>query len=155
MPNITNNRAVTVVPFHWAHVKLMRLRPFEQEYFKNFPDYIDRVKAFGSHEHSYSALYQGEIACCWGAYPIWDGVAEGWLLTSYQVETSPITITRGALRYFNIIYSDMQLHRLQIVVDCRNTIAMRWARALKFAEEGVLRGYGPDGADHVMFARTG
>ncbi len=77
------------------------------------------------------------------------------MLTSYKVETNPVALTRGAIRYFNTIYSDMQLHRLQIVVDCRNNVAIRWARALKFAEEGTMRGYGPDGTDHIMFARTG
>ena len=152
---ITNHSSVSVVPFHWAHVRMMDLRPFEQMYFQQFPDYDVRLKLMGQHKHSYTALVRGEIACCWGAMPIWEGVAEAWLLTSYKVETNPIALTRGAIRYFNIIYSDMQLHRLQIVVDCRNTIAMRWARALKFTEEGTMRGYGPDGADHIMFARTG
>jgi len=151
---ITNHSGVSVVPFHWAHVRMMDLRPFEQMYFEQFPDYDMRLKTMAQHEHSYTALLRGEIACCWGAVPLWSGVAEAWMLTSYKVETNPVALTRGAIRYFNTIYSDMQLHRLQIVVDCRNNVAIRWARALKFAEEGTMRGYGPDGADHIMFART-
>lgn len=154
MTNLSTNRRLSICPFYWAHVNLMDLRPFEKEYFEHMPDYVERLKQFGTQKHCYTAIYGGKIVACWGAYVIWPGVAEAWLLTSYQLETIPITATRTAIRYFNNIYSDLQLHRLQITVNCRNELAMRWAIALQMKPEAILRCYGPDGSDYKMFART-
>jgi hypothetical protein len=131
----------------------MNLREFERKYFEWFPDYEDMLRTYASCETSATALYNGDVACCFGAVPVWKGVAEAWILTSYIVERNPISLTRGALRYFNKIAIDMQLHRLQIVVDDSNLLALRWAEVLKFKREGLLKGYGPDGSDHYMMAR--
>ena len=149
----SSNKDVTIIPFHWAHPYHMDLRKFEREYFKMLPDYDDRLKMFASGPHSYTALYKGEMACCWGFTEMWSGVAEGWLLTTPLVEINPISLTRGAIRIFNHIAIEMKLHRLQLVVDERNDLAIRWANALKFKPEGCLVGYGPDGSNHVMYAR--
>ena len=150
---ITSNMNVTFVPFHWAHPSAMDMRPFERAYYKNLPDYQDRLKMYAQCGQSLTAICDGEIACCFGAIPIWPGVAEAWLLTSYMVDTRAVSLTRGAIRYFNNICSEMSLHRLQITVDCANDVAIRWAKALNFTQEGVMRKYGPDGSDHIMFAR--
>lgn len=133
---------------------MMDLRPFEQAYFDSIPNYLERLKEYGTQEHCYTAIYKSDIVACWGVYPLWDGVCEAWLLTSYQFETIPITATRTAIRYFNKIYIDMQLHRLQITVNCNDPLAMRWAIALNMKHEGVLHRYGPDKSDYAMFART-
>ena len=154
MQNLRSNRQLQIVPFFWAHVKLMDLRPFEQAYFDSIPNYLERLKEYGTQKHCYTAIYKSDIVACWGAYPLWDGVCEAWLLTSYQFETIPITATRTAIRYFNNIYIDMQLHRLQITVNCNDPLAMRWAIALNMKHEGVLHRYGPDKSDYAMFART-
>ena len=74
---ITNHSSVSVVPFHWAHVRMMDLRPFEQMYFKQFPDYDARLKAMSQYEHSYTALLRGEIACCWGRNAYMGGRCRG------------------------------------------------------------------------------
>ena len=131
----------------------MDLREFERNYFKTMPDYAERLKVFASQPHCYTALVDGEMACCWGFSYLWNGVAEGWLLTSDIVERNPISLTRGAIRVFNHVAIDLKLHRLQLVVDERNELAMRWANALRFKEEGRMVGYGPDGSTQVMFAR--
>lgn len=149
----SNNSKVTYIPFHWAHPLHMDLRPFEREYFDMMPDYTDRLKVNAMQPHSTTALVEGEMACCWGFNELWPGVAEGWLLTTYLVERTPISLTRGAIRVFNHIAIELKLHRLQLVVDERNELAMRWAAGLKFEQEGRMVGYGPDGSTHIMFAR--
>ena len=75
------------------------------------------------------------------------------MLTTNHIETHPVAMTRGALRYINHIATEAKLKRLQITVDVTHVVAMRWADALKFNREGVLRHYGADGADYMMFAR--
>jgi|DEB0MinimDraft_3_1074331.scaffolds.fasta_scaffold00946_11 hypothetical protein len=150
---ITANSGVTVVPFHWGHVAMMDLRWFERNYFRCLPDYKQRLQQYSQYPHCYSALYRGKVACCWGVVPVWGGVAEAWLLTSDIVSIAPVSLTRGAMRYFDTIVDQMRLFRLQIVVDSRNTLAIRWAEVLHFVREGTLKSFGPDGADYYMYAR--
>jgi RimJ/RimL family protein N-acetyltransferase len=57
------------------------------------------------------------------------------------------------MRYINKIAIDMELHRLQFVIDESNFLAIRWAKALGFVEEGLMRQYGPDKSNHFMYAR--
>jgi len=131
----------------------MDLRAFEREYFEMMPDYSDRLRAFANQPYAYTALYKGDMACCFGFSELWNGVAEGWMLTTPLVAINPISLTRGAIRIFNHVAIEMKLHRLQLVVDERNELAMHWASALKFTQEGRMVGYGPNGSDHIMFAR--
>lgn len=153
MENITTNSSVVIVPFHWAHVHMMDLRPFEKQYFEWFDDYNEYLKFYATQPYSYSALLNGEIACCWGINTVFPHVGEGWLLTSYLVERNPISLTRSAARYISQTAIKMKLHRLQFVVDDSNLLAKRWAEALKFEREGLLKQYGPDKSDHIMYAR--
>jgi len=75
------------------------------------------------------------------------------MLTSHLVDGYPVSLTRSTTRYFNRIATEMKLKRLQLTVNATNLVAVRWANALGFTREGVLRSYGADGADHIVFAR--
>ena len=145
----SNNSSVIFIPFYWAHPLHMDLRPFERAHFDDVPDYIERLKTF----EGYTAMHAGEMVCCFGVNELWPGVCEAWMLTAYQIERTPISLTRGAIRYFNHIAIEKRLHRLQITVDTRNTLATHWAKVLKFKPEGVMRYYGPNQNDYVMYAR--
>lgn len=153
MQQITTNTDVQIVPFHWTHPFAMDMREFERGYFEDIPNYTEWLKIYQKAGHCHTALHRGRIACCFGVNVFWPGAAEAWLLTSDLCARYPISLTRGAMRYFNQIAIDLRLHRLQLVVDDRNVLALRWAKALKFEYEGVLRKYGPSGADNVMFSR--
>ena len=151
---MVTNKDVKAIPFHWTHPYHMDLRPFDRALFHNLPDFGRRLRAYAAENTGRTLLHKGQMACSWGAISLWPGVAEFWLITAYQFERIPITATRTAIRYFNQVELEMKLHRLQIVVDMKNEVAMRWAAALKFKPEGRLYSYGPDGSDHMMFART-
>jgi hypothetical protein len=150
----SSSKEVSIIPFHWTHPFHMDLREFEKAYFTNVSDYPERLKAFAMAPHCYTALHKGAMACCFGFNELWPGVAEGWLLTTPIVERNPISLTRGAIRVFNHVAIEMRLHRLQLVVDARNQLAINWATALKFNPEGRLSRYGPDQSDHIMYARN-
>lgn len=151
--SIVKNENVRIVPFQWFHPHLMDLRPFERALMRDIPDYDYRLKVFEAGGDAVSAMVDGKIVCCWGAIKLWPGVAECWLLTGEQIVGYPVTLTRGARRYFDHLIEDQKLHRLQITVDTANDLAIRWANALSFRQEGVLRHYGVDKSDHIIFAR--
>ena len=149
----SSNKDATIVPFHWTHPYSMDLREFDKKPFKDVPNYDELLKMYGQQPHAYTVLYQTEMICSFGAIKLWPGNAEVWLLTSYQFERVPISATRTAMRYFNHIAIDLRLHRLQMTVEADNLFAVRWASAVKFTNEGLMRGYGPVGQDYFMFAR--
>jgi len=150
---ITNNRQVQIVPFHWAHPYAMDLREFDKRAFDNIPNYQDMLKAFQAEGGACTALWRGKIVACWGCNNMWPGVSEAWLITSVEIVSLASTLTRATIRYFDKIATEDKLKRLQITVDVENELAMRWAKMLKFTPEGVMRKYGAGGIDHMMFAR--
>lgn len=151
--DLSTNNGVSIVPFHWGHAMMAELRPMDREYFDTVPDYANWLKSYAANDLSCTAIVGGKIACCFGVVQYWPGMAEGWMLTTDKVATHPVSLTKGALRYFNKVATILQLKRLQLTVDCHNSFAINWANALKFTPEGVMRNYGPNGNDYVMYAR--
>ena len=129
------------------------LRSFDAQFMELVPGYTDSLKAASATGIACTAMLRGKIACCFGVNKLWPGVGEGWMLTTNQVATAPVSLTRGAYRYFNLIATDMVLRRLQLTVNVENDLAVRWADALQFTPEGLLKNYGPDGANYRMYAR--
>jgi hypothetical protein len=150
---LCSNGGVSIVPFHWGHAYMADLRPIDRQYIDLIPNYKHHLQVAAAAGIACTAMLRGKIACCFGVNELWPGVGEGWMLTTDHVNTAPVSLTRGAYRYFNLIATELVLHRLQLTVNMDNDLAIRWADALQFAPEGLLRNYGPDGADYRMYAR--
>lgn len=143
-----------IVPFRWYHIETMDLRADERQHLVDIPNYIDRAKAYQAVGPCFSAIAEGEgVVCAWGFVPLWRGVLEVWMLTSTLVDRYPVQVLRGGQRIIQQSAIDLQAHRLQMTVKASNPIAVRYAAALRFAVEGVLNSYGPDGSDYLMMAR--
>lgn len=146
--------SVTIVPFKWYHIKAMDLRADERMFMEKMGDYAERAKHYATRGPCYSVVVEGEgIACCWGLIEMWPGVYECWMITSTIIERYPVNTIRKARRCFDLVESEMQSHRMQIVVKASAAQSLRFASALSFKTEGVLKTYGPDGSDYIMMAR--
>lgn len=145
---------VRLVPFQWFHPRTMDLRPTDAAYYNYLPDFDDRLRYAEASGQSFTALYKNTMACCFGTRPLWPGVAEAWMVGSVHLDSAPITLTRSCRRYMDYVAREQQLKRIQITCDTQDPLAVRWAIALKFEQEGVLRNYGPSGSDHIMFAKV-
>jgi len=154
IPEIIDSDHVKIVPFRWYHPRAMDLRPFDLKTYELVPDFEDNLKYYQNEEHSYTAFLDNKPVCCFGSHILWNGVSESWLLTSYDIEKRPITITRMCRRYFDYVARELRLHRMQITCNTNDLLAMRFAIALKLDKEGVMKKYGPDGSDYAVFART-
>ena len=47
----------------------------------------------------------------------------------------------------------MALHRLQVIVHNENQVAKNWASVLQFNYEGLMKQFGYDKSDYVMYAK--
>ena len=153
LKEIIQNDDIKIVPFEWQHPRMMDLREFELKTYVDLPDYEQHLRLFQSEPHSYTAILRGKVVASFGVHNMWPGAGEGWLLAGKQVNSYPITLTRMTRRYLDIAARDLLLRRLQITCNTKDELAVRWAIALKFDREGLLRKYGPDGSDYVMFSR--
>lgn len=91
---------------------------------------------------------------CAGAVELWPGVAEGWALVSPLVERRRVSFHRAILGLLARHQPAWRCHRLQATVRQGEPAAARWLSRLGFVYEGRMAGYGPDGADHLRFARV-
>ena len=142
-----------VVPFHWGHAYAMDLRSFDAAYFDDVPNFREMLRGYQSTGTARTLMVGNQVVCCFGYVMLWHRVAELWMLTGDQIASHPVAITRGAQRYINQVATKEGLIRLQATVNAQHDLALRWADALQFNREGLLRQYGADGSDYVMFAR--
>lgn len=131
----------------------MDLRPHDSKAFRTVPNYVDMLRAYEQLPHAYTGIHDGKMVYAFGPVELHPGVAELWMLSTYHIERIPISVTRASIRYCNHIAIEMKLHRLQLTVEADNSFANRWAFALQFQREGLMKQYGPDKNDFYLYAR--
>lgn len=75
-------------------------------------------------------------------------LGEGW---AYFADTMPKGSIKVIKEIRKFIQAQKHIRRIQCTVDIHNFSALKYARVLGFKPEGILRAFGPDGHDHVMF----
>jgi len=99
-----------------------------------------------------SVLIHGRPAGIFGIVPIWKGIAEFWFIPDEALRNYPMFMTKAARTFIDICAISYGLHRQQITVRCDHKEAVKWAKALGFQQEGLLRSYGPDRSDFYMMS---
>jgi hypothetical protein len=153
LSEIVKSDNLKIVPFRWYHPRSMDLRDFDLAAYQNLEDFETSLRYYETEPFSFTAVLGGKMVACFGSHEMWDGVTESWLIGSKQLNIVPITLTRMCRRYLDVVAREKRLHRMQITCDKKDKVAVRWAIALKFEQEGLLRKYGPDGSDFIMFSR--
>lgn len=113
------------------------------------------LRGMESTVHPFTALYEGEPACMFGASPfsILGGMGAAWMIGSRVLES------RGAQKYLLRLsvpvvdfMQDQFPNLLYNFVDQRNTSAIRWLRWLGFQFSDPIP-YGVDGLPFLPFYR--
>lgn len=102
---------------------------------------------------AFTVMDRGKLLLSFGIYPLWPGVAEGWMIPSNLISSKAIALVRGAKSVFNNISTMMQLHRIQFMISSSHVQAIRFAEVLQFKREAVLSRYGPSGDDYYIYTR--
>ena len=142
-----------IVRFSAAHVLIMNFDPWQKLVNEAWSDFFKWAKMAEGVGPSYTVLDDSRPVMCFGVIQLWPGVVEAWMLRDEGVDQRKISLARGAKLFFDDIGIKLQLKRCQMTVDCRNVPAQKFAKWLKFKEEGVLKSYAPDGADFLMMSR--
>jgi len=141
------------IPFHYTHLKMMEFRESEHSLMNSFVDYEEKIKTCPMDGLSFSGVSFGDIACCFGILPLWEGVYEAWLLPCKDLTKNKFKFHRASLKFFEYVAKRLNIHRLQINVSSQNCLAYKWAKKCYFTEEGLLRKFGPDKTDFYIMSR--
>jgi len=141
------------MPFSPAHTERLHVTQPEIVAASKFIDISEAIINQASLGPAVTAFYGSQPVACFGFVPIWTGVGEAWLIADDKARSKPIGMTKMAKLFFDILQISYELHRVQIAVRTSDTRAHKWALFLGFKEEGIMRRYGPDGADHYIMAR--
>jgi RimJ/RimL family protein N-acetyltransferase len=105
-------------------------------------------------EHlAFTGLINDKVIAAAGMKRIWGNVAEGWFIAKNDVWNYPITIAKAVKQNIDYLATSNNIKRLQTAVRADFGIGIRFAKWLGFANEGLMKSYGFDGADHYRMAR--
>ena len=142
----------------------MQIIPFEIEHFDAMdlgPDSLvsrDRRPLFEAYPKVGPAVTllndTMEPIACAGVLVMWEGLGEFWMIPSRYVPKYPKTVWKEAKDFVNGSIAKFNLHRVQATVREADETATRWIERLGFQKEGVLRCFGANGENHVMYSRV-
>jgi len=125
---------------------------YQPKHFLSFCD--DRVSANANYVAglAFTALYHGTPIGCAGLRPMWEGVAEAWLLFGPDIKDHTLYLYRNAKQYLADLTDQLNLHRIQAYCRTDWPEAINFLYHLGFKTEGKARKYNTDGSDAYFMA---
>ena len=102
---------------------------------------------------SFTAIVNDKPIAAGGISVLWDNVAEGWVMATHEVWNHSIIMAKHFKKRTDILIETTKIKRLQTSVKADFTLGHKFAKWLKFEEEGLMKHYGPDGSDYIRYAR--
>jgi len=126
------------------------------------PEHLEKLDLQDSQKSESSPVIHGQaitfmkdetVLAIVGGFMFGTQVLQGWALISSRVSSNRFGFHKTVKMFIPYIMERLGVQRLQISVLCGNMVAWKWARSLGFECEGIMRKYGPEGADYWLFAR--
>jgi hypothetical protein len=111
------------------------------------------INAYTMPNHGIAFMDNGKILAVGGVVPLWDGVGEAWLIPTKNMAGYEIPISRAFRINLDRAFTDLKMRRVQAAVKVGFERAHRLVQFLGMEEEGMMKKYGPDGADYVRYAK--
>jgi|TARA_B100001939_G_C16754180_1_gene535404 hypothetical protein len=128
-------------------------RTLDASYFDSYDATVAYIEQLQTTGPAITITYQEQIAACWGFAQIVPGVFEAWCLGSQLFNKYPVATTRTAKFVIEQGVRFLAAHRIQLTVLASNKVANNWASVLQFKYEGLMKQFGHDKQDYVMYAK--
>jgi len=102
---------------------------------------------------SYTLLVDNNIILAGGIIPFWDGVAEGWVMSSKRVFDYKIRAASAVKKRLDYLCINNKIRRLQTSVKEEFKTGIRFAEWLGLTKEGLMKYYGLDGTNYWRMAK--
>lgn len=103
-------------------------------------------------KHGLAYMEGGQIYAVAGVFPLWEGCGEAWAIPTKRIKDRKIAIARHFRKTLDLAFEDLKMRRVQAAVKVGHNEAHRLARFVGMEEEGLMKRYGPEGADYVRYA---
>ena len=103
---------------------------------------------------AYTLLLNNQPIVSGGIFPLWNGVCEGWVISSKRIFGVKIKAAKLIRHRTDILCAANKVWRLQTTVKANFKMGLRFAEFLGFKNEGLMRGYGPDKSDYYRMAKV-
>ena len=142
-----------IVPYDPQHGEDMIAYGLNDKLMDHDATFKDNRIDFKTPALSYTLLCNGECVCSGGIIPLWNGVAEGWVISSKRIFKNKIKAARLIKKRMDLLCVNNKIWRLQTAVKADFKIGIRFAEFLEYKKEGLMVGYGPDKTDYYLMAR--
>ena len=102
---------------------------------------------------SFTLLADNNIVLCGGITPIWDGVAEGWVIASKRIYDHKIKSVSSIKKRLDLLCTNNKIWRLQTSVKEEFKTGIRFAEWLGLKKECLMQMYGPDKSNYYRMAK--
>lgn len=134
----------------------MKVIPFKPEHLEQIElkeNYIQGECPKTIVNTAFTFMYNDKIIAIIGGFPFVPGVIHFWAFISKHVRSCPIAFHKEVLKMLDWYEQNEKPRRIQFEVRASYVPGQKWARSLGLTEEGLMKKWGPDGADHYLFAR--
>lgn len=149
-------RKSEVVPFkaeHLDQIVLSDVQAYYRDIIKKDPAYPKKLEEMGL---AYTGICEEGIVGISGIIVLNETTAEAWALMSQLFKRPRYSYfaTKAIRQFCEDQFKNTSIQRIQMNVQLDFEPGHRWARALGFQVEGIMRKYGLNGKDHVLYARV-
>lgn len=102
---------------------------------------------------AFTLMAGDEVIAVIGGFPFVPGVIHFWAFISKQVRKYPVEFHKTCLDILDWYEKSENPRRIQWEVRADYVMGRKWAESLGLTCEGLMRKWGPDGADHYLYAR--
>ena len=132
-------------PEHFDEIIAQKSQVYFKKFLETHPKYKTDVCL---HSIGKTGRLDGVIIGICGLTKVTDYMSEGWAYFSESLPKMSLSVVREIRKFIN---AQKHIRRIQCTVDVYNTKAVKFAEALGFKPESILKSYGPEGHDHIMF----
>lgn len=144
---------IKIVPYKVEHVKNIIKYGLNDERIeldaKSYEDQID----FTIPAMAFTLLVNNNPVVSGGVYPLWPGVAEGWVISSRRIFNFNLSAAKAIKKRTDYICINNGVWRLQTAVRADYETGIRFAKWLGLEKEGLMKKYGPDGSNYYRMAK--
>jgi len=144
---------IKVVPYKVEHVKSIIKYGLNDKKIeldaKSYENHIDFTVA----AMAFTLLASDKPVVCGGVYPLWPGVAEGWVISSRRIFDFSLSAAKAIKKRTDYICINNGVWRLQTAVRADYETGLRFASWLGLQKEGLMKKYGPDGSNYYRMAK--
>jgi len=144
---------IEVVPYQVWHVKdILKVGLNDNKIeldAKAFEDKID----FTVPAMAFTLLANNKPVVSGGVMPLWNGVAEGWVISSRKIFDFTLSAAKAIKKRTDYICINNGIWRLQTAVRADYETGVRFAKWLGLEKEGLMKRYGPDGSNYYRMAK--